>query len=185
MTCIVAMRDGDSVIVGADACISTGDSVSVISDKKIFRRGDMVFGVCGTVRFLNVVKHVFKPPAFHGKSFPRYLSAEMLPLLQRTLIEGGCLATSKDDGTAYQDGNLLVIHDGKIYEVGHDFAVVDSGSEYAAIGSGGEIALGALHVLVATRRIHKLAVRSMLRKALEASAHHSGSVSPPFTFLTG
>lgn len=84
-----------------------------------------------------------------------------------------------DSGKPDIGGTFLVGYNKNLYHIGADFQVGIPANGYDAVGCGSELALGSLH----STQLLKLKPEQRVKMALEAAAHFSGGVEPPFVTL--
>lgn len=100
-----------------------------------------------------------------------------IPRLREILRDAGALKCS--EGVEAGGHFLIGIH-GELFSVALDFSVVGLACPYMAIGSGRHHAYGALHALADLQ----LDPETRIRKALDAAAHFTCNVRPPYAFLS-
>lgn len=155
--------------MGADSCASDDTTYTIAKNTKIFRKNEIIIGCCDSFRIINVIEHVFKPPAIKGGNF-EYMVTAFVPELQKTLTK------QKVD----VDGlRLLVGIKDDIFEIQSDYSVLLTPSYGGAIGSGETAAKGSLH----TTRNMKLKASKRVLMALEAAEAIVSSVRGPFDIL--
>jgi ATP-dependent protease HslVU (ClpYQ) peptidase subunit len=182
LSCVVAIKQGNKVWMGADSR-AANDFVHTLSpaSSKIFRCGPMLIGATGSPRPQHIIRHVFQPQEYDGKTDPLdYLIAKFALPLRELLKDHGALFD--DDGPADQQiGDrtsawMLIGLAGRIFNFESCFQVLEYQEDYAATGSGSPIALGVLYATPATMNPEK-----RIRLSLEAAAYYDcGNVGPPF-----
>lgn len=167
MSCIIGLKNGKNIFIGADGFATDGDDRRPIIANKIFRNGDFLIGFAGSVRGGRLLdKHLFKPPKEIWK----------LPdSIQKVFERKGCI-TQNDSCGLLHPCNFLIAHKGKLYEILSDFQLNEVDGNFTAIGAGSSYAMGALLILEKL----ELKPEEKIMKALEASAFFSTSVGPPF-----
>lgn len=175
MTCVVAVARGPSVWMGADSCVSSGDSYLATICPKIWRAGGYALGAAGGGAWFTLLRQVAWPSEASEGWMLRGLPLALVAAAGRL---GLTLPTKADDP---HDGSALVCGcvggAGRIWYVDSTLDV----DEYVgpmAVGSGGEAARAALRALGPNA-----APARAIRRALEASAAVVMNVGPPFTFL--
>ncbi|HYG12172.1 MAG TPA: hypothetical protein VD835_19655, partial [Pyrinomonadaceae bacterium] len=63
MTCIVAIAERGKVWMGGDSLGQRNGTKLFLAEGKIAQSGEFLIGACGTVRHVNLIRHVFQPPA--------------------------------------------------------------------------------------------------------------------------
>lgn len=179
MTAIVGVEGPSSVWLGADAAATWPDhSRQTLTSEKVWRHGEWVFGSCGSLRLLQLLRYALVvPQAPDGDDdLDRFLVTDFIDAVRAILIDAG-VTQSKDGVETMDESDFVVGLRGRLYTVQGDFSVVRSTLGYAATGSGIDLALGSLY---STRG---RSPRARVRQALEAAATHNASVAPPFTIL--
>lgn len=187
MTCIVGFVDKKSnkVYVGADSGSFSGWLRHKECTDKVFVRssnGDkMIFGICGNVRYSQLLQYQFKIPdrSTKTKDDREYLVTVFAEALRK------CLEDNHDsllkDNRVIHNGRFLLGYRQNLYKVGIDLSVLKSTWGYEADGAGEEFAYGALHILSKDK---KLLPKSIVVEALESAGEFSAVVSPPFKVLS-
>jgi len=140
MTVIIAVKDGNVILMGADSA-STDDSHSqqIRRDKKIFRKlcgnEEMLIGFAGDYRIAQRIQYEFTAPpyTYDYADAMSYLVSAFLPALEEFyLFEKNFL----------EECTLLIGFDKQIFKIYCDGQVSQALTDYDAIG---DTALGALH----------------------------------------
>lgn len=179
MTAIVAVEGPSSVWLGGDAAATWPDhSRQTLTSEKVWRHGEWAFGSCGSLRLLQLLRHVLVVPQAPDSvdDLDRFIVTDFIDAVRATLLDAG-VTQSKDGVETMDESDFVVALRGRVYTVQGDFSVVRSSLGYAATGSGIDLALGSLY------STQSLSPRTRIRKALEAAAMHNASVAPPFTIL--
>lgn len=151
MTIIVGYSSREGTYLGSDSRI-TADGVIAGSTKKLFQLHDnLSIGVCGSLRDLNIIKHVFRPyapsnPTAKCKELcEEYLVSKFIPDLVETLSSQHRLSAMDEEGneSIKWQGNLMIAIGKHLFGLYNDFAVIDLG-RFGAIGSGEAYAMGFL-----------------------------------------
>jgi len=177
VTCIVGIEAPDGVWIGGDSAAMAGWVNLPTRDPKVFANGGFLMGFTTSFRMGQLLHFSDLPKALDraDEDLLRFMCTEFVDGVRQVFKDGGF---AKKDNEVEAGGDFLVGVNGALFEVTASYHVQRHLDRYAAIGSGWEIALGALH---ATRRAARPEQR--IRRALAAAAHHSGSVSEPFTIL--
>lgn len=169
-TCIVGIAHKGAVFMGCDSMASTDYHKARMLAPKIFRVGDMLIGVCGSLRVRDVVETVTLPPRAESDTNDRdYLVRYYVSALRAAMKDAGVLAT--EDGVDDFNGSMLIAYRGKLYHLHSDFALLEH-NEWAT-GSGGEYALGSLFSTSGEPQ-------KRIKTALQAACEFSPSCGPPF-----
>lgn len=175
MTCIVALRDGKRVLVGADSAASGGTSSIARADTKIFRNGKYVIGCTHDYRTLQILKHEsLSQPNVKVKPDQHIynLTHEIRKLFKQH--EAVPITDSRPGG-----GHWLIAWDAHLYEIYSDYQYARYREPYAACGCGEDFALGSLYSTAGQSKTPQ----ERVKLALKAATHFSGAVKPPFKIL--
>lgn len=178
MTCIVALREKDTVFLGGDSAGSDGDTVTIRGDAKVFRRGPMLFGFAGSFRMGDLLHYKLALPQHApGKPDAEYIVSDFIEAVRTCLKAGGF---RRIESNVEVGGTFIIVYRARVYQVFSDFQVGIPEAPFCAIGCGECFALGALHIL----ERQAIPARRKVVKALEAAARFSDGVREPFHILT-
>jgi ATP-dependent protease HslVU (ClpYQ) peptidase subunit len=176
MTCVVGVEYDGKVVMGADSAGVTGLSMTVRADTKIFCNGEFVMGFTSSFRMGQLLRYSLVPPEPQDWDLDRFMATEFVQSVRDCLRDGGF---ARNESGVESGGTFLVALRGRLYRVDDDFQIGRSLDSYDAVGCGEEFALGSLH------GSEDLPPADRVRRALEAAAHHSAGVSPPFHVIEG
>lgn len=177
MTCVVGLEHAGSVYLGGDSALSDADtgSLSVLRDPKVFIRGSAAVGTASNMRILQLVGHVFVPPAQDAlHDDVQHMLVRFVGELKSLLEKDGCL--KKDGEGDSHEAQHLVGYNGSLYCIDSDFQAHRVACGWAAIGSGADLALGSMHT---TARL-RMSPRDRVAAALRAAEAHNAHVRRPF-----
>lgn len=178
MTCIVAIAEAGRVHMGCDSCASDGHRRYVQVRSKITRKGGFLIGHSGSIRFADLIEHVWAPPErLEASTDSSYMCVQVATSI-RTLLRDNGLMQRKDDVESASNCWAVIGYRGGLWSMEPDLQMRVDSIGYAATGSGLDYAIGALY---ATRAMN-LEPHPRLQLALEAASHHLVSVCPPFHF---
>ena len=146
--------------------------LTIHSDPKVFKRGDFLFGVAGSVRASNLVMYKFQAPPPQTNSIDEYMMTDFIDALRECFKQGG--VAENDNNVESIWSQILIGIAGKLYTINGDFSIMRSACGYDAIGTGGMIAMGNLHATP------KMAPMKRIKLALEAAEANMASVRGPF-----
>lgn len=180
MTCIVAVADGKKVVMGGDSASSDDTIFYVVTNPKVFKVGEFLFGACGSFRLIDLLHYSFAD-ALKKQKVPRRMDKErwmrtvFVDILREVIGKGGLKEV--EHGKESSDGSFIVGFRGSVYVVQEDFSILSFAS-YIAAGAGESAALGALHALRDSGKTPK----EKVRRALEASESNCPQVRRPFIY---
>ncbi|MEV0400800.1 hypothetical protein [Actinoallomurus sp. NPDC050550] len=178
MTAIVGITDGNTVVIAGDSAGVGGDVTQPRLDAKVFSNGPYVIGYTTSFRMGQILRYTFKAPALPDSEdgLHAFMCTSFINGVREGLKDGGWASKNNDQE---EGGSFLVGVRGRLFEIGHDYQVGEMADGYTAVGCGAEIALGALHATDNT----DMTLQARAVAALEAAAHFSTCVRPPFTIV--
>lgn len=182
MTCVVAIKEGKNVWMGADSMASTEDLKSNLVQPKIFKNGNILIGCCGSTRMLQLLQYYFKAPKHsRGVEDNAYLACDFMSSVRVCFTENGFLGDPGADSTDKSDtsGEFLVAYKGKIYYAQDDFSIIETTDSYASVGSGNHLAFGSLH----STESFNLSPKERIEMAIQAATYHCPSVGGPINIF--
>lgn len=182
MTCIVGLVEGKKVWLGGDRAATDGGlNRTLLKEPKIFAKGDVGFGVCGSPKVMDALKHGIDLPVQAGDDDRKFLVTELVPAMREGLVKLEAAAANTSPfgggGGIEFEGAMLVAYRGKLYTLESNFQLVEGDENFASVGSGSKLALGSF---TATKKVRNAKKRIMM--ALEASTKNAGC-APPFDTL--
>lgn len=180
MTCVVGLKDGERVWIGADMASSSGDEITPRGQSKVFRVGEFLIAGCGSIRAAQLLQYDFEPTLPEKLAFTmdtdQYMAAVFASAMRERFRAGGALEVKS--GLEEFEGGFLVGYRGALYEITGNFAAIRWDADEAAIGTGAQPALGALY---ATRG---QPARDRVLRALEAAERYVAHIRRPFTVMS-
>lgn len=183
MSCVVGYNYKSHIYMAYDSIEYSADDATyrTTSMDKCFIKGNMLFGIVGSIRAVSLIKYKFKiPPKGKIEDDQEYLSTVFIDSLIKVLEKNDCLAKSEDEGRM-SNCNLLIGYNKKLYEMFQDFyigEIIDP--PYEAIGANCSYALGSMHSLH-YNEIYK--PEEKLLMSLEAVKKFSTTICNPFKIL--
>lgn len=179
MTCIVGLTKKDTVWIGGDSAGTSSDMHQrVRADKKVFIRGEFIFGFCGSFRMGQLLQYTLKlPKQPSGKSDFKYLVNDFIDSVRECLQAENKKADNQKEDVLLP--YFLFGYRGQLYGIQADYQVSKPEAGFDAVGSGADIAIGAMHASTKVGNPSKRIVT-----ALEASARNNAAVRPPYTVLS-
>jgi len=178
MTCIVGVSKEGTVWLGGDRAATDGNlNRTIIGDPKVFMRGELGIGVCGSPKVMDAVAHAIELPVQRSGTARGFLVGELVPAMRAGLKALDCTADEQGHGTCFR-GAMLLAYRGEVYTLEMNFQLVKGSRGYASVGSGSDLALGSL---AETWRFDS--PRKRILASLKAAADGNAGVAPPFDIV--
>ena len=183
MTCIVAVKSKDGVVIGGDSAAVSESYSTARADTKVFNSGPMVMGFTSSFRMGQILMTSFSPPEHDPRIEDyKFMCVDFVDAVMKTFDKKGWGHKSDNVQTG---GHFLVGYKGEIYQIQSDFQVGKPIELYSAVGCGEEFALGSLwNSFGETDTLPtRAAAEKAITNALDAACKFSGWVKPPYTFV--
>ena len=176
MTCVASVIQGNRVFMGSDSVGASNHYISYRRHGKVFRNGSYLMGYTSSFRMGQLLQYNLEIPKRTEIDLMAHMVKTFIPAVRACLKDGG-YATIKEN--AERGGCFLVAHQDSLFQINDDFQVAQEIGSYDAVGCGADIAKGSLYSTQNT----EFSGKKRILLALEAAAHHSGWVAPPFTVM--
>ena len=149
MSLIVAVKDKDRYVLGADKQSSAGGNKDH-SATKIWEVGNcpgIVMGGVGSARATQVIQYsnIIDLNCLSRGCTTEYIVCSVVPEIVSALeAHGICCSPNPDDKTKIIPNAFLIAIDDQAWVIWHDLSVIEV-EDYFAIGSGSDVATGALY----------------------------------------
>lgn len=174
MTVIIGMEHEGKVYMGADSASKNGALLRPLQNPKIFRTGEFLIGVTGTVRLIQLLRYNTSFPAREeGETDEQYLVVKFAESIRTCLRDHGYSQISENHENYW--GSFLVGYRGHLwgYDGGHGLARHPDGIDTTGVGD--EVALGAMLAL------EHLGPEERIRRSLEIVGAVVDGVMPPYS----
>ncbi len=164
------------IVFGSDRQATIGSDVTLLSQPKTIKKGEIVIGICGYVLLLKVLRYNFTIPK-HEKDLTNdeYINTIFVEKLRKCFKDNN-VSTVKDNKEDTKSG-ILVAYRGQIYEISCDFSVIKLSKDYYAIGSGRRFAIGALDsYMKINRAIDTQGIKIAVASAIKNDIYCSGKI---------
>lgn len=172
MTCIVALRQGDRVYMGADSAGVAGWIMSERADPKIYRVGPFLIGFTTSFRMGQLLGHSLNVPTQPDDvdTFA-FMCTTFVDAVRECLKKGGF---AHRENEREEGGTFLCAYRGRVFRVENDYQIGESATNFDACGCGQEFALGSLY------STSGMEPEQRVRTALCAAQRFSVGVREPF-----
>ena len=150
MSLVIAIKDKNRIVLGADKQTSIGNNKDHLATK-IWEVSDLpgaLMGSVGSVRASQILQYselIDKNSLGEIPTF-EFIVRSLVPIIHATLDANGvrCAIPSEDEGVSVMMPNcILFAYKDRAWMIWHDFSVTEI-EDYLAIGSGSDIAKGVL-----------------------------------------
>lgn len=169
MTCVVASIENNKCMMGVDSCATAFQQYIVSPTNKIFKKNEMLIGMCDSYRMMNLM-HIFDPPPKSSLDNYTYLIKIFVPTLKKMLEKNGENSETLE---------MLIGFPDQIFEINNDFSVIQNQPWGASVGSGKMAALGSLF----TTKNMDIDHYEKIYLALQSSEATTNTVRDPFYIL--
>lgn len=194
MTTIVGLQGDGFAVVAHDSRVSDMDSAGRVSQvitirqnaSKVAKNGKYLLGAAGDMRAINILHHVFTPPAppstATGVKLDKFFTNKFIPDLRECFESQGYAAPERDssDHLAEHGSLVLAVVHGTIYVVDGSYSWAADINGMYAIGTGSSYALGALKALTPKKKLTPSQAKTLAIKALSVASHYDPHTGPPF-----
>lgn len=147
MSLIIAIKEKDRIILGADKQASTG-STKDHTATKIWEMSELegaLMGGVGSARASQIIQYSqVIDKNFTGPINTEFVICALVPTIVATLKANGIATTASEEDSCTMIPNVFVFaYKDNAWVIWHDLSVVEI-SDYFAIGSGADVARGAL-----------------------------------------
>jgi len=144
MTCIVGINTGSKIIIAGDRIGSDGFTYGQY-DKKVFKKDDFIFGVYGSYRVMQLIKHKFAIPKMKvGQTADDYLFNDFTDAFIELIRNNNC-AVKKDNIDTMGEAGIIFGFKDKLYTMDNNFQILSNSKGYEASGSGRYHAIASLY----------------------------------------
>jgi ATP-dependent protease HslVU (ClpYQ) peptidase subunit len=175
VTCVLAIEDGDGVVLASDAFLGGADTRDLVARPKTFRRPGLAIGWAGDAAAAQAVEHM---PRFRarrrGEDPEAYLVTVVVARVRTALARLGYPRDGRD--SVASPAEFIIAVGSAAFVLQSDLSAVRSAFGFCAIGAGAPYALGALAATSGTPEVRA-------RRALEVAAQLCPLVAPPFAIV--
>jgi ATP-dependent protease HslVU (ClpYQ) peptidase subunit len=142
-TIIAAQNEKGDIKFAWDSQVSYGHR-HLDGIEKVFRNGPVTFGVSGTVRTLDILKHMKVPPRGKGKDTHKWIVKTLVPAIIKELksVDAGYM----ENGQIDSESSVIISVDDQVGVLSGDFAFIQDAIGVYGVGTGSAFALGAMSV---------------------------------------
>lgn len=144
MTTIIAQQTEDGTIRFAWDSQTTYGQRHLVGAEKVFKNGPVTFGVSGTVRTSDILKHMTVPARGKTKDTRQWIVKTLVPAIIKEMkaVDAGLM----EDGQINSESSVILSVDDQVGVLGSDFSFVQDATGVYGVGSGASFALGAMGV---------------------------------------
>lgn len=182
MTLIMgAVKDGKRYLA-SDSQGSNRFTKGIYKNNKIFAKGDMLIGGCGSYKQLQLLEHNFTPPERSTvDDISKYMFTKFAPAVKQFFKDNGVL-TTRDGQDSNDSGAFIIMYGDRIFILQSDLALLEPNENFTCVGSGEYHAYAAIRGL--TEANPKMAMPTVFKKALAITTDVVMSVGGEMHLIT-
>lgn len=182
MSLVVAIKDKDRIVLGADKQVSTGGTKEHTNTKiwEVEELPGAIIGSVGSARASQIIQysHVIDKNLVAGDIDTLFIVKALAPTLANSLRNNGIVVEPGDGGKCDMMPNAFIFaYKDRAWTIWHDLSVSEI-EDYFAIGSGSEVARGALYATPDKNPFDRVAI------SIEAAAEATLYVDNGIDLLT-
>ena len=148
MSLVIAIKDKDRIVLGADKQVSTGDSKDHTSTKiwAVAELPGAIMGGVGSARASQIIQYsnIIDKNMFDGEISTDFIICSLAPTIAGGLKQNGINLDTKEESVCEMMPNSFIFaYKNRAWLIWNDLSVTELDS-YLAIGSGADVAKGAL-----------------------------------------
>jgi ATP-dependent protease HslVU (ClpYQ) peptidase subunit len=146
MSLVIAIKEKDRIVLGADKQVSLGSTKGHTSTKiwKVDELPGALMGGVGSARATQIIQYSqIIDKNFTGPINTEFVICVLIPTITAALKANGIVISSKEDDCILTPNVFIFAYLDKAWVIWHDLSVVEI-TDYFAIGSGADVARGAL-----------------------------------------
>lgn len=185
MTCIVGIKNGNSVYVGGDTLgVDSMLGVELRLDTKVFKNGPYVIGFTTSFRMGQVLRYKLELPVPDEDEWDidRFMATKFIDAIRETAEEAGYLR--RDARGQEELGSFIVGYKDRLYFIDDDMQIGVPAAGYTSVGCGHDLAKGALYALQNSITHVNDTPEYKIETALKAAETFSGGVRGPWTIMS-
>jgi ATP-dependent protease HslVU (ClpYQ) peptidase subunit len=148
MSLVVAIKDKDRIVLGADKQASTGGTKDHTNTKiwEVEELPGAIIGAVGSARASQIVQYsqVIDKNMIGQEIDTEFIVRVLAPTIANGLKANGIVVDSEDAKCDMMPNAFIFAYNDKAWTIWHDLSVAEI-NEYFAIGSGADVARGALY----------------------------------------
>ena len=194
MTTIIGIQGDGYAVLCADSRISSVDDDGFVSRiqtmangvSKVSQLGNLLIGVAGDIRAINLVSYAFQPPqptpTLKGRKLDEFITNKFIPSLRECFDSNGYSPPPRESSQhlAEHGSEMLVVVNRTIYQIDNDYAwCLDASSTYS-IGTGAQYALGALSALMPVGQCSLALAKKNITRAMAIASKYDPHTGNPY-----
>lgn len=194
MTTIIGIQGDGYALLCADSRISSVDDDGFVSRiytmangvSKVSQLGNILVGVAGDIRAINLVSHSFQAPqpapTLRGRKLDEFITNKFIPALRECFDSNGYSPPPRESSQhlAEHGSEMLVVVNQVIYQIDNDYAWCLDSSGIYSIGTGEQYALGALSALLPVGQCSMALAKKHITRAMAITSKYDPHTGNPY-----
>lgn len=176
MTCILGVVEDSQIYIGADSASSNSSTISTVTNSKVFRKGEMIFGFTTSWRMGQLLQYGLNIPIDNRKDVLEYMIVDLVNAIRKCFKDGGWGKTKDGEDSG---GSFLIGYKNRLFRIDSDYQVAENYINYQSVGCGEDFAKGAYHAL----NDYDIKTEEKILLSLKAAAKFSTGVEGPFRII--
>jgi ATP-dependent protease HslVU (ClpYQ) peptidase subunit len=194
MTTVIGIQGDGFAVLCADSRISSVDDDGFVSRiqtmasgvSKISQLGNLIIGVAGDIRAINLISYSFQPPqpapTLKGRKLDEFITNKFIPSLRECFDSNGYSPPPRESSQhlAEHGSEMLVVANRAIYQIDNDYAWCLDASGIHSIGTGAQYALGALSALMPVGQCSLTLAKKHITRAMAIASKYDPHTGNPY-----
>src|SRR6056297_1078296 len=171
MTIIVAAKDDNGIIMGADRQLTSGGLETNTKDSKIFTKDDFIIGVTGSPRCKQLLEYSWVIPPYNStlEDENTYLHRTVINSI-RNLFKDSGYAEINNNNEEFFD-TIIMGYNKRIFTIEYNYQLREIDEPYICVGSGQEVAYGSIYSMWNNYTEKEYPIDYIVEEALRAAAY--------------
>lgn len=146
MTCIVWIKNKDTVLIWWDSAGVFWNNLTIRKDNKVFQVWNFIFGCTSSFRMIDILKYSFIPPELWQKSIEEYMATDFVDEIRKVFKEKWYTEINNNRENWWKFLVWTIFNwEPRLFTIDWDFQIWESLFNCSAIWCWEEYALGCLY----------------------------------------
>lgn len=177
MSLVIAYNDTKTktTYMGADSISICNNSKRILGQDKIIKKGEFMFGITGTLRYSQILEHLFELPInMCEENHKKYICGDFIQCLKQCFVVTDNYVKSTNEEMPYFA--FLCTYKGILFTIYDNFSIEFSNEDFMGCGCGDDAASTALNILSK----HDNTPERIINETFETVFKYTNAIAPPF-----